>query len=433
MAFIGRAVAPAPISANDVPDLPASKITSGTFADSRLSSSSVTQHAQSVDLQPVKSDITALALREATNESSASFNLPNQHIDTFATDTLGTKTNAFIDTGFCATVGTSAESGGTLTDNDGISSWGYPSGAISKTTDSWSFVNNSYNHTAEQRGTFLSGNYWWSFKVDDSTMQSFSANLGSTTAGQQAFSYGIRVHTGNISDTGNGIYNLNDGNIFYINFAEVSNSEKVHFMDQQTTQATLTDVDLIGTYITFLRLSSGSLKVYTSATQGDYVTGRLLHTYSGFSSTGDNKVVFGRAHNNGTSFGSGIKFVDDVNYKYGITTLSTLVSNATGNFISNAITAPSSTSKMGAIITYQDNAGTNTLNTDIVLQLSADNGSNFTTATMTAMPDFATGIKMAKVNDLSVTAGTQLKYKISLANQSLGSKEARIRGVSLQY
>jgi hypothetical protein len=88
---------------------------------------------------------------------------------------------------------------------------------------------------------------------------------------------------------------------------------------------------------------------------------------------------------------------------------------------------------MGAIITYQDNAGTNTLNTDIVLQLSADNGSNFTTATMTALPDFATGIKMAKVNDLSVTAGTQLKYKISFANQASGSKEARIRGVSLQY
>ena len=107
--------------------------------------------------------------------------------------------------------------------------------------------------------------------------------------------------------------------------------------------------------------------------------------------------------------------------------------NATGNFISNAITAPSSTSKMGAIITYQDNAGTNALNTDIILQLSADNGSNFTTATMTAMPDFASGIKMAKVNDLSVTAGTSLKYKLSFANQSAGSKEARIRGVSLQY
>ena len=88
---------------------------------------------------------------------------------------------------------------------------------------------------------------------------------------------------------------------------------------------------------------------------------------------------------------------------------------------------------MGAIITYQDSSGTNTLNTDIVLQLSADGGSNFTTATMTALPDFSTGIKMAKVNDLAVTAGTSLKYKVSFANQASGSKEARIRGVSLQY
>ena len=107
--------------------------------------------------------------------------------------------------------------------------------------------------------------------------------------------------------------------------------------------------------------------------------------------------------------------------------------STTGSFESNAITAPSSVNKMGAVITYQDNAGTNALNTDIVLKLSADNGSNYSTATLTALPDFATGIKMAKVNDLSVTAGTQLKYKIEFANQASGSKEARIRGVSLQY
>ncbi len=106
--------------------------------------------------------------------------------------------------------------------------------------------------------------------------------------------------------------------------------------------------------------------------------------------------------------------------------------NATGNFIGNTITA-SSTTKMGGIITYEDTFGTNALNTDIILQLSADNGSNYSTATLTALPNLSTGIKMAKVNDLSVTAGTQLKYKISFANQSLGSKEARIRGVSLQY
>ncbi len=107
--------------------------------------------------------------------------------------------------------------------------------------------------------------------------------------------------------------------------------------------------------------------------------------------------------------------------------------NATGNFTGATITAPSSVSKMGGIFTYQDTSGTNSLNTDIILQLSADGGSNFTTTTLTALPDFSTGIKMAKANDVSVTAGTSLKYKILFANQSSGSKEARIRGVSLQY
>jgi len=108
--------------------------------------------------------------------------------------------------------------------------------------------------------------------------------------------------------------------------------------------------------------------------------------------------------------------------------------SATGNFTGTTITAPSTVSSMGAVITYQDNAGTNALNTDIVLQLSADNGSNYTTATLTALPDFSSGIKMAKVNDLAIgTPGTQLKYKISFANQSSGVKDARIRGVSLNY
>ena len=114
-------------------------------------------------------------------------------------------------------------------------------------------------------------------------------------------------------------------------------------------------------------------------------------------------------------------------------TLTTETTAATGSFQGSAITASSSTNKMGAVITYQDNAGTNALNTDIILKLSADNGSNYSTATLTALPDFATGIKMAKVNDLSVTAGTQLKYQLNFANQASGSKEARIRGVSLQY
>ena len=108
-------------------------------------------------------------------------------------------------------------------------------------------------------------------------------------------------------------------------------------------------------------------------------------------------------------------------------------SSATGSFTGNNITAPSTTSKMGAVITYEE-TGTNVLNTDIVLQLSADGGSNYTTATLTALPDFSTGVKMCKVNDLTIgTPGTSLNYKLSFANQSTGSKVEKIKGLSLQY
>ena len=107
--------------------------------------------------------------------------------------------------------------------------------------------------------------------------------------------------------------------------------------------------------------------------------------------------------------------------------------NATGNFISNVVTASASTSSMGAVVTYKDDTGTATLNTDLKIYLSADNGSNFTQGTLVAQPDFATGVKMAKVNDVTVTAGTQLKYKIEVANQASGSKVTQITGVSMQY
>ena len=78
-----------------IADLSATKLT-GSIADARVPASAVTQHVTPTDLQPIKSDIAALALREATNEASAAFNLPNQFIDTYATDVLGTKTTVGV-------------------------------------------------------------------------------------------------------------------------------------------------------------------------------------------------------------------------------------------------------------------------------------------------------------------------------------------------
>ena len=98
------------LDANEIPNISTDKLTSGTLpdariadlaatkltgsiADARIPASAVTQHVTATDLTGVNADITALALREATNESSAAFNLPNQFIETFTDDTnLGTQT-----------------------------------------------------------------------------------------------------------------------------------------------------------------------------------------------------------------------------------------------------------------------------------------------------------------------------------------------------
>ena len=88
---------------------------------------------------------------------------------------------------------------------------------------------------------------------------------------------------------------------------------------------------------------------------------------------------------------------------------------------------------MGVVITFIDVYGSTSINTDLKVYLSADNGSNFTQANLVLAPNFATGVRMAIANDVTVTAGTQLKYKVEFANQSASSKEVRVSGISLQF
>jgi hypothetical protein len=110
-------------------------------------------------------------------------------------------------------------------------------------------------------------------------------------------------------------------------------------------------------------------------------------------------------------------------------------SNATGSFTSTTITPQDAASKSsaGLVLLYKNNAGTNTLNTDVICKVSADNGSNYSTCVLASKGTFSTGINIAIAPAIAVTAGTQLKYKVEFANQASGSKEAQIHGVALQY
>ena len=105
--------------------------------------------------------------------------------------------------------------------------------------------------------------------------------------------------------------------------------------------------------------------------------------------------------------------------------------NATGSYESTATTIPTATAKMSCVILYADAAGTATLNTDLKLSLSSNNGSAFTQVTLTSTGrTFSSGIKVAVSDEVSTTSGTQVKYQVEFANQS-GSKTTRVHGVTM--
>jgi hypothetical protein len=424
-------------TADDIPNLDAAKITSGTFADARIAASNVSQHATSFDDNKIVNDISTLALRQASNENKAAYNTNSMYVDVFqdATGITGL-TNAlrnsdeYVSSSTLASatqylysfesgtsnLGTASRTGITETstfDSNGRSSTRAQFGSLSQ------FINNDGTKCLEiSKTNLIQAN-------DDYTVEWWFHNAGLDSG------YSGMVGMGNSTNTYefHGIYQLRAG---------LGGEFRYSFNNGGSGN----------TLIPNTSSTESSWRHYVigrkNGTFAAYLDGSRFYTYNEGATAFDYLAV-----------GKGFGIVAEADYfdsvlvslnaaKYDFTQSSITVPtsqptelqaatvNATGSFESNAITAPSSTSSMGAIITYQDNAGTNALNTDIVLKLSADGGSNYSTATMTALPDFSTGIKMAKVNDLAVTAGTQLKYKISFANQS-NSKNARIRGVSLQY
>ena len=115
------------LDAAEIPNLDASKITtgtfdaskigSGTFADARIAASNVSQHATSFDDNKIVNDISTLGLRVHTQENLNASNSNSASFDVFQdSSAISNLTNCSRDANeFIASVVVASESGGTET------------------------------------------------------------------------------------------------------------------------------------------------------------------------------------------------------------------------------------------------------------------------------------------------------------------------------
>ena len=409
---------------------PASSIASGTFADARIAASNVSQHATSFDDNKIVNDISTLGLRVHTQENLSASNTNSASFDTFQDSTAVSNltntsrdANEFMSSTVFADTSVTINNSNYSTYIDSVKSV-QASNTLRPTSNPLAAITNfdtvtdntTYDGTNSGTGSAhlgTKGAYLFGNNGDSDTSYWRVHNNVAGAAASNYYFHTILLKL-NLSALNNQGFAIRDYSLKW------RNGSGNFWWNQMYGSVDVTGINNGNDDHTALLLKSGSgISNGTSYTASSDGTAQSSNTVK------SKLIIIDQFHYNGTN-----SYMFDNLTITGLAPVGTI--NATGSFTGNNITA-ASTNKMGAVITYQDQAGTNALNTDIVLQLSADGGSNFSTATLTALPDFATGIKMAKVNDLSVTAGTSLTYKIAFANQSSGSKEARIRGVSLQY
>ncbi len=366
------------LDAAEVPNLDASKITTGSIADARVPASAVTQHVTATDLSPIENDLAVLALQNAINGNMTAHGLNNYWIEQFEdSDSITALTT-------CARNSDEYVSSTIV----GSSSWETGNRSIG-VTGSPSVSDGNYLNWVDGDTTLSSSRAWYwddNGTVDSNRWIKLDFNAVDGGSGATRLITEFRYHSGGYSG---------------------SNPDSGTFKWQgSNNDSDWTDIGSNWAMATNSGWNTFSTTINNNAT-----------AYRYYKIVG----VSGTSHN---------PWMTEVEFK-----VASLTVSATGSFTSTTITPQDSASKnsLGLVLLYKNNAGTNTLNTDIVAKVSADNGSNYSTCVLASKGTFSTGINIAIAPAISVTAGTQLKYKIEFANQASGSKEAQIHGVALQY
>ncbi|MDC3375270.1 LamG domain-containing protein [bacterium] len=426
------------LDAAEIPNLDAAKITTGDISNARVPASAVTQHVTATDMTPIENDLAILALQNAVNSNMTAHSLQNNWIEQFedSNSITGLTNCSRVTSGeYVASVysvnGAFTSDANTLLllhmDDAGLtdsSSHGHAMAlnadvARSSTQSKYGGYSAVFDGSSDQIRP--ADNAMWDFGTGDYTIETW-------------IWINTLVNNGAIWDTGAWANNNFDMVIRYNANAQWQIGIYNGSSDRYLTDTTSPGLTTNRWYHLAVSRASGVTRLHRD--------GVLISAVAQQSWVGNENITSDQPRIGANNWTSHNGYLDEMRVsniaRYGASNFTpneTASSNATGSFTSTTITPQDSASKssLGLVLLYKNNAGTNTLNTDVICKVSADNGSNYSTCVLASKGTFSTGINIAIAPAIAVTAGTQLKYKVEFANQASGSKEAQIHGVALQY
>jgi hypothetical protein len=409
----------------------------------------------SYDDNKVVNDISTLALHQATNNNSAKYNLTNSNVDVYQdssaianlTNVSRDTTGEYISSVYSEVAAFTSDSDTVVLahmDDTGLTDSSSNSLTATKTSGIFRSAGQSKfgSYSAYSDGT--TGEYWQVKALSSST----TGGVGTGDFTLEYWYYGVMTASarqfsiGNQGTPGTGGAPAQNQVTMAGSFPSTSGSQNFYRgATDQFFSPSVTSPDNTWNHNTIMRSGTTVYQAVNGVWAGTNTTiwnGVNMETDTNGGTNENDLALFARYGSSGeimTGYMDEMRYSKVARYTAGVTFTPNEVSasNATGSYESTAQTANASVTTISAVVTYTNATGTATLNTDIILEVSADNGSTWQSASLTAAGTFSTGVLQATTNDITVVAGTQIKYKMSFANQASATKVTRINGVSLSY